>query len=125
MKVHGIGRFVADPELRYAPSGTAFCNFDLAWDTGFGDNKETTFVRFVAAAKSAENIAKFFTKGRLIEIKVGELQQKKWTNQEGEKKYRIEVFVEQWGFCGDGNKNEKVSNDNLDVPPMDDSELPF
>ena len=127
MKVHGIGRLVADPEMRSNPEGTVFANFKLAWDRGIGDNKKTSFVPFVAAGKNAENIGKFFTKGKLIEIKVGELQQRSWDDQDGKKHYITEVFVEQWGFCGDGNKT-KDPNDNLDAPPSDqinEDDLPF
>jgi len=125
MKVHGIGRLVADPEIKYSPSGTAFCNFKLAWDTGSGENKKASFVPFVAAGKNAENIAKFFTKGKLMEIKVGELQQRSWENQEGKKQYITEVFVEQWGFCGDGKSEPKPNNDTVDNSGITEDELPF
>jgi single-strand DNA-binding protein len=128
MKVHDVVRLTKDPEIRYNPAGTAFVNFDVAWSTGSGDNKKSHFIRCIAAGKSAENIAKFFVKGQEINIKCGELQQNNWETQDGQKRSRHEIFIEQWGFCGNNNNN-KDKNDNLDKPPADDaidlSDLPF
>ena len=123
MKVHDVVRLVDNPELRYNQAGTAFANFNVAWNTGSGDNQKAHFIRCVAAGKNAENIAKFFQKGQQINIRSGELQQNRWENQEGQKMSRHEIFVEQWGFCGSNNNKDK--NDNLDVPPPEDSDLPF
>lgn len=127
MQAHGTARLTKEPELIHTPNGIAILNFDVAWNTRFGDQQKSHFVRCVAAGKSAENIAKFFKKGDLIEIKSGELQQKSWETQDGQKRSRLEIFVEKWGFCG-GNNNNKDKNDNMDIPPSDsisDDDLPF
>lgn len=124
MNVYGIGRLVADPELRYNPSGTAFANITLAWDTGFGENKKPSFVPFVASTKNAENIAKFFTKGSQIFIKNGELQQRSWEDTEGKKQYKTEVFIREWAFCGGKATNAEGQNPNInDEAP--DEDTPF
>jgi single-strand DNA-binding protein len=130
MNVYGLVRLTADPELRYNQAGTAFSNFNVAWNTGFGDNKKASFIKCTVAGKSAEVVQKNFTKGRMIFIKSGELQQKQWKTQDGQKKSNFEIFVKEWGFAGDGNVN-KDKNDNMDVPPPSDLEpinlddLPF
>lgn len=128
MKTHGIGRFVRDPELRYSPSGTAFCNFVLAYDTGFGEYKETSFIGHVASGKNAENIKKFFSKGDQIEIKVGELRQRTYEAKDGQKRSVVEVFVEQWGFCGSNKNSEKSTTSTSETEQsfsLDETDLPI
>ena len=42
-KVIAMGRLTRDPELRTIPSGTPVCEFGLAMDSGWGDNKKNMF----------------------------------------------------------------------------------
>jgi len=122
MKVHGIGRFVKNPEIRKV-ADKVFCNFTLAYDNIFGDNKTTSFIPFVAVGKSAENISKFFKKGDLIEIKNGNLRQRTWKDKNNKTHSSIEVLVLEWGFCGRRNNNNNYQNNNFEEDLSD--ELPF
>jgi single-strand DNA-binding protein len=128
MNVYDVVRLTADPELKYLPNGTAVCNFNVVWNDGFGDKQEASFIKCVTFSKNAENIQKFFTKGKLIFIKNGKLQQKRWETQDGQKKSNYQIVVNEWGFAGDGNK----TNDKPEQTDMNDSgsdinldDLPF
>ncbi|MGV1117740.1 single-stranded DNA-binding protein, partial [Clostridium perfringens] len=67
-KVVLVGRLVKDPELRFAAgSGTAVARFTLAVNRQF-KRDETDFISCISYGKTAENIAKFLTKGRLLAI---------------------------------------------------------
>ena len=71
-KVILMGNVTRDIELRHLPSGMAVAEIGLAinrrWrDTATNEMKEeTTFVDCTAWGKTAENISKFFSKGKPI-----------------------------------------------------------
>ena len=92
-----IGRLVADPELKYTPSGNAVCNFRVAVDRRFkseSGEKQTDFFDVVAWRQSAEFAAKYLSKGRLVSI-TGTLQQRSWVQQDGQKRSKVEVVADQ------------------------------
>lgn len=110
-----IGRLTKDPEVRYSESGTAIANFTVAVDRNMSKDQRdqaranggptADFIRCVAFNKTAENIGKFFAKGRMIGIE-GRIQTGSYTNQEGRTVYTTDVIVRNFSFCGDsGNQN--------------------
>jgi len=101
-KVMLMANLTRDPELTYLPSQTAVCRLGLAtnrrWTTPDGQQKEeVTFVDADAFGKTAENIAKFFKKGRPIFIE-GRLQYRQWEAQDGSKRSKLSVVVENFQF---------------------------
>jgi single-strand DNA-binding protein len=89
-----IGRMVADPELKYTPSGLAVCSFRIAVDRRFKKEGEQTadFIDVTAWKQSAEFAANYLTKGRLVAVE-GRLQQRSWVQQDGQKRYKVEVVA--------------------------------
>lgn len=90
-----IGRMVADPELKYTPSGVAVCSFRIAVDRRFkseSGERETDFLDVVAWRQSAEFAANYLSKGRLVAVE-GRLQQRSWVQQDGQKRSRVEVVA--------------------------------
>jgi len=98
-----LGNMGSDCEIKALPDGRAVGNFSVAcgekWkvkDTG--EVKEATeWVRCVAFGKTAENIAKYFTKGSKIYLS-GKLKTRSW-EKEGVKQYITEVIVNEFQFC--------------------------
>ncbi|MFQ3548767.1 MAG: single-stranded DNA-binding protein [Armatimonadota bacterium] len=92
-----IGRLVADPELKYTPSGVAVCTFRIAVNRRFknenGEN-ETDYIDIVAWRQSAEFVANYLSKGRLVHIQ-GRLQTRSWVQQDGQKRNKTEVVADQ------------------------------
>lgn len=71
-----MGRLVADPELRRTPKGTAVCTFRIACDRDVKNadgERETDFIDVVAWRGLAENVARYFSKGRMAVLE-GRLQ---------------------------------------------------
>lgn len=103
-----IGRLTRDPELRYTPSGTAVCNFDIANNetyTASGEKKEyVNYFSCTAWAGLAEVIQKYFKKGQQIIVE-GKLKQRRWDDENGQKRSKIEIVVENFNFCG-GKREE-------------------
>jgi len=91
-----IGRMVADPELKYTPSGVAVCSFRIAVDRRFkseSGEREADFIDVVAWRQSAEFAANYLTKGSQVAVH-GRLQVRSWVQQDGQKRYKTEVVAE-------------------------------
>lgn len=117
-KVVLIGRLVRDPELKYNPgNGNAIASFTLAVDRKIKKEgqPEADFIGCVAFGKTAETIATYFTKGRLIGVS-GNIHTGSFEDKEGKKVYKTHVYVEEFQFLEKGNKNNDAApseiNDN-------------
>lgn len=113
-KVLLMGNLTRDPQLSYLPSQTAVVEFGLAvnrrWTGRDGENKESTcFVDCRAFGKTAETINKYLTKGRPMFVE-GRLEFDSWTAQDGSKRSKHRVFVENFQFLGSaGNSGQARS----------------
>ena len=99
-------RLVRDPELRRLPSGKSVVSVSVACDRDFikdGGEKETDFIDIVAFGGTADHLAKWFTKGKMI-IVSGRLQIRNWTDKEGNKRRNAEVVADSVYF-GDSKKS--------------------
>lgn len=103
-KVILMGNLTRDPQLRYLPSNMAVCEFGLAvnrrWRDKDGNQKEEVcFVDVTAWGRQAETINQYLTKGRGILIE-GHLRLESWTGQDGQKRSKHTVVVENFQFVG-------------------------
>ncbi|MEC6833035.1 single-stranded DNA-binding protein [Photobacterium toruni] len=102
-KVILIGNLGNDPEIRYMPSGGAVANIVIAtsesWrDKSTGEQREKTeWHRVALFGKLAEVAGEYLRKGSQVYIE-GQLQTRKWQNQQGQDQYTTEVVVK--GFNG-------------------------
>jgi len=113
-KVILMGNFTRDPELRFLPNNTAVCDIGLAVNDRY-QNKSTgqwedrpNFVDCTAFGRTAENISKFFGKGRPIFIE-GKLRFEQWEDrQSGQKRSKLKVVIDTWQFV-DSKDNANAS----------------
>lgn len=99
-----VGNLVADPELRFVPSGAQVVNFTVAstprtFDRQSGEWKdgEALFLRCTLWRQPAENVAESLSKGARV-IVTGRLKQRTWNDKDsGQKRYSIELDVEEVG----------------------------
>lgn len=104
-KVILMGNLTRDPELRQTQSGTAVCRFSIAVNRSFPGQdgsmrEETCFIDVDTFGRSAENIAKYFTKGKPILIE-GRLRQDTWDDKEtGKPRSKLMVVLERFEFIG-------------------------
>lgn len=92
------GRLSADPDLRFAASGTAMCNISVPdqkrvknRDTGeWEDASATTWFRVTVFREAAEALAEQARKGDTVVV-TGRLITREWTNKDGEVKSSLEV----------------------------------
>ncbi len=105
-KVVLMGNLTRDPELRTTPNGQTVCSFSLAvnrsWKNQNGEQQEAVdYIDCNIWGKPAEIINQYMKKGSGILVS-GRLQQRSW-EQEGQKRSKVEVVVEDFNFVGGGN----------------------
>lgn len=101
-KIILMGRLTKDPEIRTTQSGIPMCRFSIAVDRAYskGQEKQTDFIDITAWRQTAEFVAKYFSKGRMILVE-GKLQNNNYTDQNGVKHYQNVVIADSVAFCGD------------------------
>ena len=90
-----IGRLMRDPELKFTSGeGKAVATFTLAVERKFKSKSgetESDFINCVAWNKTAEIVAQYSGKGKLLGVS-GRLQTRSYVDKEGTKKYVSEVI---------------------------------
>ena len=125
-----MGRLCADPELRTTPGGKAVTTIRVAVNRRFANEdgtRDADFIDVVCWRQTAEFVAKYFAKGRMIGV-VGWLQTRSWTDKNGNKRYVTEVIADEAYFCGDKAEAETKAKPEAEpeLTEVDDGEeLPF
>ena len=110
-----LGHLTRAPQLSYTPSQVAVVNFGVAtnrqWVGQDGSQREEVcFVDCRAFRRTAENISKYFNKGKPIFLE-GRLTFDSWTAQDGSKKSKLRVTVESFQFLPGTNGKPDQAND--------------
>jgi single-strand DNA-binding protein len=104
-KVILIGNLGRDPEVRYAPSGSAICNVAIATSRNWKDKttgerqEETEWHRVVFYDRLAEIAGEYLKKGKSVYIE-GRLKTRKWTDKDGAEKYTTEIIAQEMTMLG-------------------------
>lgn len=125
-----IGNLTRDPQLSYLPSQTPVVEFGLAINRTFrkqdgSQGEETCFVDCQMFGKRAEVVNQYLKKGDPIFVE-GRLKFDSWQAQDGSKRSKLRVFVENFEFLGrggGGRQNTGQASDN--PPPPTDDNVPY
>lgn len=116
-QVVGEFRIGSEPNLRFAPSGTAVCSIRAVASsrkkneqTGEWEDDKTTWVDLVGFRKLAENMAESFAKGDLVTV-MGKLQVEPWEDNDGNKRTSVRVMVDNIGMSVAFNAARSVKAD--------------
>ena len=130
-KVFLLGRLGADPEVRYAATGTAIATFRMATSERFmdqnGDLQERTeWHRVVTFGKLAETCSSHLSKGSLVFVE-GRLQTRTWETETGERRSTTEIVAQNVRFLPNGKRDQANSQESLnpESPPEPEEDLPF
>jgi single-strand DNA-binding protein len=125
------GRLTQDVELKQTQSGVSVCNFTVAVDRYYskGEDKITDFFTVVCWRGLADMVSKYFGKGKEI-IVSGEMQSRKWQDNDGNNRVSWEIQANTVDFCGSKVNNtpttENAKQVDLDVIVDNGSDdLPF
>ena len=100
-KVFIIGNISTDLELKQTQSGTSVCSFNVAVNrySKEPDAKKVDFLTVVAWQQKAEFVSRYFKKGQAIVV-VGRLENREWTDKQGNKRISTEIIAEEIDFVG-------------------------
>jgi len=133
-----FGRLTRDPELTYLPSQTPVVEFGIATSRKYKDNdgqlrEEVCFVDCQMFGKRAEAINQYVHKGDLLLIE-GRLKFDRWEAQDGTKRSKHRVFVENFEFGGNKTsqgdqgstgQSEAHTNEQGNRDGFEDDSIPF
>lgn len=144
VRVQGVARLAADPELRTLPSGTSLCKLRVVWNNR-GKSKagewedQACFYDMTVWGSSGEACARYLAKGSAI-VFLARLEQRSWTTDDGSKRSAYDLVAERVQFVGgkrdDGNGSTRSGDDFQPVtaggppqsvggPPGADDDIPF
>lgn len=139
-KVQLIGNLGADVELRSTANGNSVADLRVATTSrvkrGEQWENETEWHRVTVWGNSAENCAKYLTKGSKVHVE-GRIKTEKWTDKEGNDRYTTKIVAYSVLFL-DSKKDREASQSsrqNTSAPrnagkqansgPGDDDDIPF
>ena len=109
-----IGRLVRDIEVNQINDETKVCNFALAGDVGFSENRHAVFPNFVAWNRQVDTLEKFVKKGQQIAVEAT-YDEQHWETEDGEKRTSIRFRVNNIFLTGSKAENERETSDD-DAP---------
>jgi len=126
----GIGRVGKDAEIRFISDGKAVTSWSMAFDTGYGDNKQTTWIRCTAWGDRFTKIAEYITKGSQLGV-IGEISLREYETN-GEKRQSLELKVSEVKLLGGKSESTPRTNpksteyrERGNAPAPMDSDIPF
>ena len=110
------GNLGRDPEAKYTDAGKFICEFSIAVQVGYGENKTTEWFKCVAWEKLGETLNEYLKKGSKLQVR-GDFKQHFWTSKDGEARGEIQVTVKDFQFLP--SKRDQTAT------PFDGDESPF
>lgn len=116
-----------DAELKYTPSNMAILSFTGANNIGFGDKKQTLWIRCSIFGKRAEgNLKDYLTKGTQVFV-TGELSAREYTGKDGTNKTSLELNLREIELVGGHKQQDKPPQTSTPSSAQDDfdDDVPF
>ncbi len=122
-----LGTITNDIEIKYLQSGSAVANFSIAYNKKYKGQdghlvEKASFFDVSAFGKNAETINQYFRKGSRILVR-GELEQNQWTAQDGSKRSKVSIKLEQFDFI-DKSENSQGNGGYGQSAPQAQQERP-
>lgn len=106
-KVILLGNLTKAPELRYAQSSNIpVARTSIAVNNRYRDKEDVMFIDIVIFGKQAEILSSYAEKGTQLLVE-GRLSQSIWEQQDGQKRSKHEVIVNNFQFSGSKNSVHK------------------
>lgn len=126
-----IGNLGADPEVKQIGNGNTVGELKVATSSRYkaksGEWKEETeWHKVTVWGTTAENCAKYLSKGRKVAVE-GRIKTEKWQDKNGQDKYTTKIIAEKVEFLGGdsgGKSNGRQSQSNKSRSGFRD-EIPF
>lgn len=121
-----LGRLTRDPEVKTTNSGRTVTSMGIAtgrmWTDEAGVRQERTeFHNCVLWGRLGEVAGQYLTKGRQVYVE-GRIETRDWVGQDGVKRYRTEIVVDNMIMLGSG-KGNGAPGAGSDTAPMPESPM--
>ena len=115
-----VGNLTRDPELRYMPNGGAVCTTGIATNRKFkkqdgSAGEEVCFVDITFFGRTAEIANQYLKRGKKILVE-GRLKLDQWTDQNGGKRSKHSVVVDNMQMLDSKGSNEGGYNQQNSQP---------
>ena len=121
-------RIYKDAEQRYTQSGDSIVSFKGPVESGYGQNKVTTWIKFSMFGKRGESVLPYLKDKTQVAVS-GELANREYTDKEGQKRYSLEVRVNDLTLLGGKTQesSQAPQQQAKQKPSMDDLDdsIPF
>ena len=116
-----VGNLTRDPELRYMPSGGAVCTTGIATNRKFkkqdgSAGEEVCFVDITFFGRTAEVANQYLKRGAKVLVE-GRLKLDQWTDQNGGKRSKHSVTVDNMQMLGSKDSNQGGYNQTQTQAP--------
>jgi len=109
-------RLYKDAEQRFTQGGDSIVSFKGAVDAGFGQNKTTSWIKFTMFGKRGESVLPYLKDKTQIAVS-GELANREYTDKEGQKRYSLEVRVNELTLLGGKQESQPAAQSNSQGSP--------
>jgi single-strand DNA-binding protein len=117
------GNITREPELKYTAQGVAILTVNVAVNTGAREAERTTWLRVSIWRNYAEMLAKHLKKGMRDVTFIGRVENREYTDKNGEKRYSLEMTAEHVsGFDWTPKDQQQPGGDS--APASADDALP-
>jgi len=130
-QVNLVARIGKEIELKYLPSGSAIASFSVAVNQDYKKDgqkvEKTSWFDITAFGKTAENVNQYFNKGSMIGI-TGELEQQTWTAQDGSKRSKVIIKLQNFTFIDkrqDNQQQQQQAPQQQQQVQYEDESIPF
>lgn len=120
-----MGRIAHNLELKTTPGGLSVLSFRIAVDRAYqaqGEERKTDFFNIVAWRSTAEFIAKYFSKGRMIMVE-GELQTRQYVDKNGSTQNVVELVVSSAHFTGEKKEQAAAAAPPTSAPTQNNADF--
>lgn len=107
-----IGNMATDPSMKVSQNGNPVCTFRLAVNSGWGDNKKTSFLHIVTFGKRAETCGKYLLKGRKVAVR-GSIVTDSY-EKDGRRNYTTDIYADEVEFLS--GKNDEGAPARKEAP---------
>lgn len=91
-------RIGKDAELKTLPSGNVVLEINAVYDIGFGDKKESQWIRLVMFGQRAEKLVSHFTKGKQIVVYAEDVKARAYAKGDGSPACSLEAKLVSFDF---------------------------
>ena len=117
----GVGRLVAQPEVKESENGKKYTNFTIAVQRSYKNADgvyETDFLDVVSFGPMAETTCEYCQKGDMVGVK-GRVETSSYENEDGEKRKSTQIITDRITFLSSSKNKETESEieseDDLDM----------